>query len=496
MLGWVGHIRLLRIPKGTRKLFLMKMSCGCVSSITVSCSRVGTRREKRAKTSSEEHVLIAHAVQKEADVKRITNAFQQESERKRQDIVHKFSTLRAVVDSTERAALSSFDANVHDMLKRLQAECKAWEVKAQQLSALIAAGQDLPGAVDFDCVSLEPNVDCVISGLDALECMIAQCWSSFTLTNTVQDDDAEIQRLSTNESTLGRLQDRLTAALTDVRKKLTETVLCQRLKSSNGMPFAGQPIAKFDIPVDVGGIAVSPNGNLVAISDTSDQIILLYSMPTGDMIRSFGTSGARPGEFDLPQGLCFSSDGSNILVAEYGNDRVQEVNLTGEHVRFIAVSKAYDVDANADVIAAVSRCFDLADGRSPRSFLSIFDNASGALIRVFHTNFLSCRGLKLSPDGARVAVFELFNKQVFTFSLTGETLSRFTIARNATGLSFMPCGDIILLCDDDKGSIFLYSHDGTVAKAVIVNAVRDAKVMCAYRDILFTASYSKLIVTV
>ena len=81
------------------------------------------------------------------------------------------------------------------------------------------------------------------------------------------------------------------------------------------------------------GLAVSPDSAHMVASH-SDHSLSMYSLPGGEHIRTFGSEGAGEGQFKSPAKLCFSAAG-NILVAERDNKRVQEVTLTGDHVRFI-----------------------------------------------------------------------------------------------------------------------------------------------------------------
>ena len=39
-------------------------------------------------------------------------------------------------------------------------------------------------------------------------------------------------------------------------------------------------------------------------------------------VKSFGTKGTGPGEFDRPSGVCISPEGA-VIVVDFGNNRVQ-----------------------------------------------------------------------------------------------------------------------------------------------------------------------------
>lgn len=80
------------------------------------------------------------------------------------------------------------------------------------------------------------------------------------------------------------------------------------------------------------GLAVSPDGSLMAISNWLTHMISVYSLPDGALVRSFGGRGPELGHFDDPYKLCFNPlRDDSLLVADGSNQRVQEVTITGEH---------------------------------------------------------------------------------------------------------------------------------------------------------------------
>ena len=51
------------------------------------------------------------------------------------------------------------------------------------------------------------------------------------------------------------------------------------------------------------------------------QLLQVFSS-AGVFIRTFGSKGTGPGEFDRPSGICISPEG-HVIVVDFGNDRVQ-----------------------------------------------------------------------------------------------------------------------------------------------------------------------------
>jgi hypothetical protein len=107
-------------------------------------------------------------------------AFTQECMVKRGNIVLRFDGIRAVVDSSERAALFEYDDAVRAVMKQLEAEVASVDVLSQQLSATLVAFGDatsgFPASIE-DVVRprAHPTIDAVVS-LDCLEASLRECW--------------------------------------------------------------------------------------------------------------------------------------------------------------------------------------------------------------------------------------------------------------------------------------------------------------------------------
>ena len=66
----------------------------------------------------------------------------------------------------------------------------------------------------------------------------------------------------------------------------------------------------------------------------ADDQILLYKYSNGDLIRKFGPRGCRLGELELVRGLCFTPDGTHILVAD-NSTRLSLFSVDGTFVKVI-----------------------------------------------------------------------------------------------------------------------------------------------------------------
>lgn len=77
---------------------------------------------------------------------------------------------------------------------------------------------------------------------------------------------------------------------------------------------------------DIYGIAVAKEGELV-IADRSSQCLLVVR-PDGEVLRTLGSNGAGAGQLLFPRGLAVTPSGSEVVVTEAGNHRVQVFRLS------------------------------------------------------------------------------------------------------------------------------------------------------------------------
>lgn len=171
-------------------------------------------------------------------------------------------------------------------------------------------------------------------------------------------------------------------------------------------------------------MCVSLKYGLVIVSGSTLFRLYVYSLADGSFIRSVGEEGTGKGQFVFNHGgMCVSPGGDSVLVAEWGNDRVQEISiLDGSWVRFVGegvLEVPQFVDCNADVIAVSEwndriSVFSWADGTVRAQFGKRgFD--VGQLFRPF--------GLRLLADGSGVAVVDQGNSRLCVFTLSGECLA-------------------------------------------------------------------------
>ena len=215
------------------------------------------------------------------------------------------------------------------------------------------------------------------------------------------------------------------------------------------------------------GLAISPDSAHMVASHFN-HTLSVHTLTGVKHIRTFGSRGAGKGQFDCPAKLCFSAAGS-ILVAERGNKRVQEVTLTGDHVRFIGVCVIDDfiwgIAANAELIV-VGNAYCFSNNR-----IRMFDAVSGAFLRAFGDYgdapgrvMDNCNGIRCMPDSRHIIVAENGNGKgrLSVFTLAGEFVRCIGEGelKAARDVEFADNGDVIV-CDRPNHRICVYSADGS-----------------------------------
>jgi DNA-binding beta-propeller fold protein YncE len=108
----------------------------------------------------------------------------------------------------------------------------------------------------------------------------------------------------------------------------------------SGTPAPKQSGDMFHRPTDV---AISKTTNEIFITDGYDNSRIHRLDPDGKLIKSWGTIGTDPGEFNVPHNLALIDD-EEVIVCDRENYRVQVFTLDGEFLREWQVHKAVAVE--------------------------------------------------------------------------------------------------------------------------------------------------------
>ena len=251
--------------------------------------------------------------------------------------------------------------------------------------------------------------------------------------------------------------------------------------AGNGVPKCVHVLAH---AFDARGMALW--GDRMAATNTDRSTVTVFDLD-GVRLHTFGKDGTGPGEFWFPATLCAHPNG-NLLVREFGNERVQEVTWTGEHVRFIYTGKngwspgrmAVSPDGSFIAVVAYRGMFiiELLDGRTCASIKQ--------LGRPLHYLTNIC----FSPDGSRLVSFGCNHKPPVIFSVRGHDRDGTEFGVAAERLGSLPHIEFT-----DTGDVVLTTHrGGTVYSGTTLEPVRswawparvvDVQAIQAHRGLLY-----------
>jgi len=216
---------------------------------------------------------------------------------------------------------------------------------------------------------------------------------------------------------------------------------------AKGVHIATLPLLKTHVSTEC--LAISSDGRLMVVSNSSTSQLDVYRTEDGSHARSFGDGGTDPGKFDGIRGLCVTAH-ATVLVAEWYNKRIQEVTLEGEHVNFIPVDgNPRDLAVLGDVVAAIISL----------TSIGLYSYTTGALIRriepVEEERWI---GICFAPDGKHLAVGGL-NTRITLVSVEDGFVRHISPKGYWTGVMFTCTGDVMGL---DVGGVSVFSAtDGT-----------------------------------
>ena len=177
---------------------------------------------------------------------------------------------------------------------------------------------------------------------------------------------------------------------------------------------------------DIEGITVASSG-VVWVADTDNNRIVSYDPNSGAMVafgvRGKGTTVGAPAQFIDPQSVAVS--GTDMYVADTGNNRVDEVDMNGNLVAIYA-----SLDAPQGIALSPDGTVWVAD-----TGLSATDTSGNQIVHLSSTltnlgdgfgspgtgsmQFDLPHSLAVSPSGSTLFVADTYNNRVQEFSITG-----------------------------------------------------------------------------
>jgi len=183
--------------------------------------------------------------------------------------------------------------------------------------------------------------------------------------------------------------------------------------------------------------------NVLYVADYFNDQINVYAL-NGTYKRSIGESGSNDGQFSAPGGVAVADNG-DVFVADFYNQRAQQLRADGQFVRQWGVTGqigVFDGKMNypTDVAIGKDNTLYIADGYNDRILAY---NINGELIHKwggplamnifgpFNGWFATVTGVAVGPQG-NVFVADFYNDRVQKFTPDGKFLNKFGIKSTGT----------------------------------------------------------------
>jgi hypothetical protein len=251
--------------------------------------------------------------------------------------------------------------------------------------------------------------------------------------------------------------------------------------------------AQIRSPVGVTFIAAHPDW--LVISEMDGHRIKISNIRTGALVCKFGGEGGGEGQFAYPYGVAVTSDSSFVIVADYGNNRVQVLRLVvgangiSAHLEFVrSLGSKYDIGKPEEIrnpslsgptgVALVQN----NGGQQETVLVTEEDNnrvsqfaLDGTFVGIFagtgkegsgDGDFDSSQGIAVLGSSGEVAVTDRYNHRVQIFDSEGNYKRQFgTEGKEADGELCYPSGLTSdahgnLLVVDDTTRLQVFSPEG------------------------------------
>ena len=238
------------------------------------------------------------------------------------------------------------------------------------------------------------------------------------------------------------------------------------------LPYAGRCFGQVKLELDSNdGVAMSHGGAHLAVSSLVCYSVYSVSHQDNVLLTTVhsGSGNSDENTFGSVYRLCFTAT-DNLLLVDRVRYRVQEVTLSGKHVRFIGkgvVGRASGVAAN-DKYIAVSSCEEEAD--TP---IMLFDAVTGAHVRSFGDVRGYFSALRFTRDGSHIIALEkgspLYSLEdrdrIAMFTIGGEFVKHFggdfEHLTSIEDIEVDHVGNIIVSEGFGSHNILVYSPDGS-----------------------------------
>ncbi len=207
-----------------------------------------------------------------------------------------------------------------------------------------------------------------------------------------------------------------------------------------------QNFATFDLPSTCYGLALSPNGTRLAVTDTLNKWLYLIDAVNATKLDSVQTIAA------FPKGVCFSQSGAQIAVLCWGQVEIYSTS----NLHSAPVTAAIPNNGEEAVKGVTGDTLYVSSGTGITA-IKISDASE-----VFRLTGISDHpfGLAISPDGAHLAIACYEEQSVRIYTSTGIALTSVTVGTWPKGLAYSPDGKYLYVSNSGSNNIWVVSRSG------------------------------------
>ncbi|MDO9066903.1 MAG: Ig-like domain-containing protein, partial [Deltaproteobacteria bacterium] len=228
----------------------------------------------------------------------------------------------------------------------------------------------------------------------------------------------------------------------------------------NGVEFVqlknqNNHVGTISLPQTCYGLALSPNGLQLAVTDTTNDSLYIISTATMQKTGSVKTGG-------IPKGVCFNQ-GGKVAVLCWGKVEIYTSSLVLQYTTIVPNNGEELVKGSGDTLYAAS-----GTGISTISFSDgskIFTDLASQSNHPF--------GLAFSPDGAHL-VLACYDEQVVRiYSTSGAPITYVAVGTRPKGLCYSPDGTKLYVSNSGSSNISVISRSGntyTLSSTVAVGS--------------------------
>jgi len=230
------------------------------------------------------------------------------------------------------------------------------------------------------------------------------------------------------------------------------------------------------------GLAITSDSSHMVVSHFATDQLSVYRLSDGSHVRSFGSNGAAAGQFNQPLGLCMTKE-NTVLVADFGNKRIQEMTLESGHVKCIGAGVindfVADIAMHGDVVAVGK-----FGGPTPDRIM-LFSYTSGALLSQFGAfgsgegQYYNVTGMEFTADGKHLIIADFSNERVSLTTVEGvfvRSIGAGVLGGGYKDVTFNSAGEVVV-ADHWNHRVCVFSpSDGTLLRTWSANGTGNSEI--------------------